>query len=354
VNSDMMNLYPEFDNVPHCGSNTLAYVHPGQRKNGRLMVQFCGHLKKFDDNIQTRTIIHEVVHHPPSDTADVRYGWNECRALARSDPSGAQRNADSYENFCQDLAIGDGGGGGGCFPMDAKVQVKGGSVRELHELKAGDLIAVADPGSGEVRYEPLLGDFHSDLEHQRQLEYVTVVHELGTVSASAAHYVHTLERGFSPAGDLRVGDTLSTWHGTGDGVRQSRVVALSRQTKVGMYAPFTSGGTLLVDGVLVSAYTADEFRSFLSPRAQDRVLALLGGHDGVHRLMHVLALPLRLAHYVGLPALAKWGAELAVPGASAVGRIFSPGVAESGGADGMPLYVNWVGRAVGSILEVVV
>lgn len=118
--------------------------------------------------------------------------------------------------------------------------------------------------------------------------------------------------------------------------------------------PFTFGGTLFVDGVLASAYTADEFRSFLSPRVQERILAVLGGHDGVHYLMHALALPLRAVHYMGLSVLAKWGADLGVPGASAVGRIFSPGVAGSRGADDMPLYVNWVGRAVGSVLETLV
>jgi len=361
VNGDMMNIAPEFPSS--CRKDVLAYVHKGARNSlGQLIVHFCDHFHKFDANAQTRTVIHEVVHHPPSLTFDVVYGWDKCRHLARIDPSAAQRNAANYEMFTQDISVGRAGAGqgwweqdgGGCFPRDATVQLKGGDTRELHELKVGDLVAVSEPGSGEVRYEPLLGDFHSDLEHQRQIEYVTVTHELGTVTASAAHYVHTLERGFSPAGGLRVGDTLSFWRGKSGGVQRSRVVALARQTKLGMYAPFTFGGTLLVDGVLASAYTADEFHSFLSPRAQEGVLALLGGHDGVHRLMHSLALPLRAWHYMGLPGLAKWGANLRVPGASAVGRIFSPAAAESSGTDDMPLYVNWVGRAVGSVLEMVV
>lgn len=245
-----------------------------------------------------------------------------------------------------------------CFPRDASVQLSTGAKLQLHELRSGDLVATVDPVTKQIRYEKYLGDFHSEREHQMEIPYLRIVHESGSLNVSASHYVHTADHGFMPARELRVGERLLVWHGQNPVASLSKVVAVNQDKKLGMYAPFTFSGTLLVDGVLASSYTSDEFDQMLSRRVQERLLDMLGGHHGVHNLMHVLALPLRLAHYTGLPGFFQYAAKLSVPGADFLSQFFAAGARDSSVAapenDDLPLYVKWAGRLVSSSLEMMI
>jgi len=216
--------------------------------------------------------------------------------------------------------------------------------RKLQDLRDGEVIAVADPQLREVRYEPVLGDFHSEEEHKRTVEFLMVTHEHGTLNASSTHYLNTIDHGYLPTRDVKVGYGLLVRTGDDIKVKPSKVLGIRNVTKLGIYAPFTFGGTLLVDGVLASAYT-DLTWAFLHPQAQERIVTGIGGHDSLNKLMHVLALPLRTAYYFGIPDL--------VAGIPFLRRFLKPDPQNSDGAtrDHMPKYVDWVGRLTGSFLE---
>jgi len=246
----------------------------------------------------------------------------------------------------------------GCFPRDASVQLSTGAKTQLHELRSGDLVATVDPVTRQIQYEKYLGDFHSEREHQMEIPYLRIIHESGSLNVSASHYIHTADHGFMPAREVRVGERLLVWHGQNPIASLSKVVAVNQDKKLGMYAPFTFSGTLLVDGVLASSYTSDEFDQMLSRRVQERLLEMLGGHHGVNHLMHVLALPLRLAHYTGLPGFLQYAAKVSVPGADFLGKFLAAGPQDLSAAapedEDLPLYVKWVGRVVSSSLEMVI
>lgn len=58
-------------------------------------------------------------------------------------------------------------------------------------------------------------------------------------------------------GEVKVGDTM--WYASGlDGsLVPAQVIAKRRTATTGLYAPHTASGTLLVNGVLTSAYASD-------------------------------------------------------------------------------------------------
>jgi len=216
----------------------------------------------------------------------------------------------------------------------------------------GDLIAVADPGRVEIRYERLLGDFHSDREHRQFGSFLMISHTRGSLNISANHYLAT-GNGFMRAIDVRVGDVLTALMREGGLVGPSTVLGLSVHVKQGLYAPFTFGGNLVVDGVLVSAYTSDEFHAFVSPASHQKVLAALGGHDGVCRLTHLLAFPLRAAYALGLPLFVERIAAY-FPGGATLHSLLSasPRTAYASDLDGdLPLYVDLVGNVAGYFLQ---
>jgi hypothetical protein len=240
-----------------------------------------------------------------------------------------------------------------CFPADSVVDVFGRGPQSLSSVAAGDLIAVAEPGRAEIRYERLLGDFHSEWAHRQLATFIMISHDRGSLNVSANHYVATTN-GFTRAIDVHVGDELFAFATDRGSMRASRVMGLSRHVKYGLYAPITFSGNIVVDGVLASTYTSDEFETFLPLDARRKLLAVLGGHDGVCRLMHVLAFPLRAAYALGLPAFVARLAAVDVPGSATLQSVLSAtprSASDSALGSDMPLYVELVGWGVGFVLQ---
>lgn len=88
VNRDrpwILNVCPPFFDLP-----TMTGVAPGT--------------PELDNGTQEGTIIHEVSHFDETaGTDDLCYSRTECEAMARRDPNGARRNADSYQYFSEDV-----------------------------------------------------------------------------------------------------------------------------------------------------------------------------------------------------------------------------------------------------------
>lgn len=88
VNRDtpwVVNFCPPFFGLP-----TMTGVFPGSRA--------------LENGTQEGTIIHEMSHfEETANTDDLCYSRGDCEAMARTDPNGALRNADSYQYYAEDV-----------------------------------------------------------------------------------------------------------------------------------------------------------------------------------------------------------------------------------------------------------
>jgi len=175
-----------------------------------------------------------------------------------------------------------------CFPGEAVVLVDGRGEVPLARLRTGEMVLVER--QGQLGYEPVLTFLHAIQGGSgKSMSFVTVIHTNGEFRASAAHII-LVKEGLSQrsilVGQLQVGDEVfnavnqdAVWV-----LKPSRVVAILRSsTQSGMYAPLTSSGTIVVDGVVASNYASSSEEKHLS-----------------HRAAHAFLFPVRVYHYFGL------------------------------------------------------
>lgn len=142
--------------------------------------------------------------------------------------------------------------GGACFPGDAEVQILGKeSPIAIGSLNIGDfVVAESEPGRAVV-YDQVVGFIHRDPDAKG--EYLNVQHESGHLLISPKHLLFVdghVSRIQKFAEGLVPGDQLATALGT-----TSRVLSVRRERDGrGWYAPLTTSGTIVVDGVLASNY----------------------------------------------------------------------------------------------------
>merc|ERR1711959_279943 len=135
--------------------------------------------------------------------------------------------------------------------------------------------------------EPVLGFLHkvSGLAQ----ESMTVAHAQGTFRASANHIVFT-NRGDMPVSALRPGDQLLAENSA------SPILAVGQEiTTAGMYAPLTSSGAIVVDGVIASNYGTPS-----------------SGMSLPHGAAHAAFFALRVYHYFDLGSLLPTAAKDAI------------------------------------------
>jgi hypothetical protein len=176
----------------------------------------------------------------------------------------------------------------GCFPFEANVIVEGGGPVPVGKVKKGDSVLASM--DGHIRYEPVLGFLHRI--PSRSFDYVTVFHEEGVFRATANHLIFiAFGRSWTSklVGNLKVGDVIYAAVQSSDGweSKPSAVVKLHEEssTQLGVVAPFTSSGTLVIDGVVASNYASISKQKHLP-----------------HSLVHASFLPVRLYHDLGLAA----------------------------------------------------
>lgn len=192
---------------------------------------------------------------------------------------------------------------GGCFSSRSTVQREGGTRVPMSRLAVGDRVLSVDPSSGVFRYAPVVGFLHRspnetatvwDVETEDgQTVTLTPDHlifagseeETGSSAQfadSTASFAATLRPNGSFVFVRRKGEEEEE-EGT-DGVDDddrfpvpSKVVRVTLGRSVGLFAPLTGTGTIVVDDVVASCY------------------ALVDSHVTAH---HVVA-PLRLRYHVG-------------------------------------------------------
>lgn len=154
---------------------------------------------------------------------------------------------------------------GGCFPGEAMVTLENGKMKRLSELRHGDYVFTVDQ-SGQVTPSEVL--LFLDRDQHRQTTFVAIetdspVHQLLLTPSHlifAARDPVNSTADFSPvfASQVQMGDSVLA-HQVGEPwLHPARVVRVWQQEGIGVYAPLTLHGTLLVNGVLASCYAVFE------------------------------------------------------------------------------------------------
>lgn len=150
-------------------------------------------------------------------------------------------------------------------------------------------VRVGDFVRGAVGYEPILGFLH--VMPEKEAMYLVITHMSGKFRASPNHLVFIAvedDAGYHAVqvSEVQVGDMLLANHGEvpknprlAGAFKPTLVLAVTRATSAqGMYAPLTSSGTIVVDGVLASIYADPNW---------------LGGNLFSHKVMHGFFYPYR-------------------------------------------------------------
>lgn len=159
-----------------------------------------------------------------------------------------------------------------CFPQDAQVETNKNQKQTMATIQIGDRIKTLDH-LGNPIYSEVIAFLHR--QQKTTAEYLSISTSNGrTLRVSSKHLVFRIDNISRKteavfASELTVGDLVQT---SGTSSESTRVVEITMATHVGVYAPLTRHGTMLVDGVLVSCYA----------------------HWDSHTIAHIVMAPLRI------------------------------------------------------------
>eukprot|EP00929_Paragymnodinium_shiwhaense_P086314 TRINITY_DN4683_c0_g1_i4.p1 TRINITY_DN4683_c0_g1~~TRINITY_DN4683_c0_g1_i4.p1 ORF type:complete len:625 (+),score=127.63 TRINITY_DN4683_c0_g1_i4:452-2326(+) len=191
-----------------------------------------------------------------------------------------------------------------CFPGNAALFVQGRGTAALEDVSSGDAVLV-QKATGEYAFDKILGFSHSmSSSGAPRSSVIEIVYEQGTFRATGNHIIFKNAENAtvteSVVSDIAAGDEVILAADNGSSV----VKVLSARRKAsneGLYAPMTSVGTVVVDGLVASTYAkakswsvghAAMHSSFFLPRAVGAITSPSGGstwsqartQDGRHSL----------------------------------------------------------------------
>lgn len=182
-----------------------------------------------------------------------------------------------------------GRGSGGCFPGAATVQVPGGQSKAMSSLKIGDQILVLKP-DGSTGFEEV---YFFDHEVQDQTaEFVVIGLVNGrSIELTAGHFVPVgsslKDAVMRRASAVEPGMPMLVLSEDGATSEPVLVDSVGTASRPGMFAPVTGSGTVIVDGVIASAF---------SDWALDPIFDALGLTHLLPRAMHHVHAPARWAY----------------------------------------------------------
>lgn len=164
-----------------------------------------------------------------------------------------------------------------CFSADSTVKVLGKGAIAMKHLNVGDKVLAGDSGA----YEAVYGFAHYDpLKTAEFLQIEARGQNANRLELTADHLVY-LNGYYQPAKSIKIGDRVQTAAGS------ATVTKITTESKMGLYAPLTPSGTLLVDGIKVSSYVTLQ----KDESSQQLPFNFLARHEFIHMVLS----PLRMA-----------------------------------------------------------
>jgi hypothetical protein len=175
-----------------------------------------------------------------------------------------------------------------CFPGQAEVTIQDQGLVKINSLQVGDRVLV-ESSSGKLVYEPVLSFIHSG-GVGTESEFLNIQHATGSLRVSANHVLFVASafgRVDKAADHIVEGDQLLVVPaGANELAAPSQVLSVTREfSNLGMYAPLTPSGKVVVDGTVASNYAT-----------------IHGMHFG-HEASHAAFFPLRAYHKLGFSSL---------------------------------------------------
>ncbi|XP_059479411.1 sonic hedgehog protein [Neocloeon triangulifer] len=143
---------------------------------------------------------------------------------------------------------------GGCFTADTTVVTSDGHRLPLAELQVGQQVLTFDPQTGRTQYSEVLLWLDRDPDEDRL--FVEISTEGGRRLAVTPNHLLLVRRPHGPqavyAGNVEKGDELLGLDSSS--MTSDAVVSVRAVRRRGVFAPLTTAGTLVVDGVGASCY----------------------------------------------------------------------------------------------------
>lgn len=142
-----------------------------------------------------------------------------------------------------------------CFPAISRVTLASGASISMRQLRIGDRVRTLGT-NGETADSEVIAFLHKETEIKA--DFLKLEIQGGyAITLSPQHLIFRKENSTSAisavfASAIRPGDLLYTSNGTSS--KYKAVTRISIVTEIGVYAPLSTQGTLLADGVLVSCY----------------------------------------------------------------------------------------------------
>ncbi|KAK3592844.1 hypothetical protein CHS0354_028920 [Potamilus streckersoni] len=142
----------------------------------------------------------------------------------------------------------------GCFPPNSIAQLEDGSNVTMADLRLGQKV-LSSFSNGKANYSIVYFFAHQD--DKSSTEYISILTQWHTINLTPDHHIYITDCGrlhTVPARDVKVGDTVMVVSRDNSCLEEETVTELSKSTDVGIYAPITMSGTIVVNSVLASCY----------------------------------------------------------------------------------------------------
>lgn len=142
-----------------------------------------------------------------------------------------------------------------CFPATSRVLLESGASISMRQLRIGDKLRTLG-ANGETTASEVIAFLHKETHTQAEF-YKLETSGGNAITLSPQHLIFRKENFSSPisvifASEINLGNLL--YVSSGSDFQYQEVTRITMVTEIGVYAPLTTQGTMLVDGVLVSCY----------------------------------------------------------------------------------------------------
>lgn len=146
---------------------------------------------------------------------------------------------------------------GGCFSADSLVQTETRGLVPMKDVMIGERVLCSSYNGKQVYSDIIM---FLDRNHHKEATFINIeTADKASLTITSKHLIYVLNTNSSDgytsvfAEEIQVGQYVLVSNGV-DRFKPSKVVAIATRISNGVYAPLTTEGTIVVDGILTSCY----------------------------------------------------------------------------------------------------